>query len=193
MPKVIETSSQAAIRSRISGQHKSVKSWEKFHSTLESMRDTAWIFRGVGSLSHYPIPSIGRKVEYGDYVPAQEKRLFQEFKKRAVALLPNSNFNDWDLLAYAQHVGVPTRLLDWTASPLIATFFALESNSDEDRVIYAVKYSQYIHEVPHEQHGPFENSKEGRFTAPLAFDRLRAQRVFSRFTLIQRKYSTQKE
>jgi hypothetical protein len=43
-------------------------------------------------------------------------------------------------------------------------------------VVYAVQYSQYVHEVDHRNTSPFENTKEGRFTAPLAFDRIRAQR-----------------
>ena len=64
----------------------------------------------------------------------------------------------------------------WSLSPIVAAYFALESDSDADRVIYAVKYSKYIHEVEHRTLGPFDNTKEGRFSAPLAFDRIRAQR-----------------
>lgn len=140
------------------------------------MRDSGWIFRGVGSPSYYPIPSIGRESVYRHYKRAHEERLFQEFKSRAVALIGDPRFDDWDWLAYAQHIGVPTRLLDWTASPLVAAFFALESDSDEDRVIYALKYSKYIHEVGRSHVSPFENANEGRFSPALAFDRIRAQR-----------------
>lgn len=160
----------------IDSGHREVTTWKQFHGLLENMRDTAWIFRGVSSPRHYPIPSIGRESVFGPYKLAHERHLFQEFKKRAISLVSDPRFNDWHWLAYAQHIGVPTRLIDWTVSPLVATFFALESDSDEDRVIYAFKYSQYIHEVDHHQFGPFENKKEGRFSAPLAFDRIRAQR-----------------
>jgi hypothetical protein len=160
----------------IDRSHFEVKDWAHFHSKLEKMRDTGWIFRGVTSPTYYPLPSIGREKVYGPYNPVNEKRLFQEFKNRAIALLNDPRLTDWDWLAYAQHIGVPTRLLDWSANPLVATFFALEGDSEEDRVIYAVKYSQYIHEVEHKRYSPFDNPQEGRFTAPLLFDRIRAQR-----------------
>lgn len=168
--------SQESIIKAIDTGHIRIHDWSHFHSRLEHLRDTGWIFRGVTSPKHYLLPSIGREKVYGHYKRAQEERLFQEFKNRAIALMDGGRFNDWDWLAYAQHIGVPTRLLDWTTSPLVATFFALEGDSDQDRLLYAVKYSRYIHEVDHKLHGPFDNSVEGRFTAPLAFDRIRAQR-----------------
>jgi hypothetical protein len=173
----MKTLSQAEIRKAIDSGHEEVRSWKELHGRLENMRDTAWIFRGVTELNHYPLPSIGREKVFGPYKLAQERHLFAEFKRRVVALVPSPGFDDWHWLAYAQHIGVPTRLLDWSASPLAALFFALEGDSDEDRVLYALKYSQYIHEVDQQnQKDPLSNKHEGRFTAPLAFDRIRAQR-----------------
>lgn len=170
------TQSQTNIKKAVDEGHIIIKDWKDLHSKFESMRDSGWIFRGVSSPAHYLIPSIGREKVYGPYKKAQEERLFHEFKNRAIALISDYRFDDWDWLAYAQHIGVPTRLLDWSVTPLVALYFALEENSETDRVIYAVKYSKYVHEVDHRNIGPFDNSKEGRFTAPLAFDRIRMQR-----------------
>lgn len=168
--------SRSEATARIDASHVEVKNWIDLHSKLETMRDTGWIFRGVSSPAHYPIPSIGREGVFGPYKRAHEERLFEEFKLRAVTLMADPRFTDWDWLAYAQHVGVPTRLLDWTSNPLVGTFFAIESDGDQDRVIYAVKYSRYIHEVARHGVSPFSNNTEGRFTPALAFDRIRAQR-----------------
>jgi FRG domain len=168
--------SQTEIIRRIDKSQVPVNSWEHLHSLLSNMTDTAWIFRGVSAPNHYPLASIGRELLNGTYKMAQEERLFLEFKHRAVALIRAPEFTDWHWLAYAQHLGVPTRLLDWSSSPLVATFFALQGEAETDRAIYYMQYSKFIHEVDEKEKSPFGCSKEGRFTPPLLFDRIRAQR-----------------
>lgn len=168
--------SQKEIRRRIDSSQTVADNWERLHHLFSKMTDTAWIFRGVSSPQHYPLPSIGREAIYGTYKQVHEERLLQEFKHRAVALLKAPEFTDWHWLAYAQHLGVPTRLLDWSTSSLIATFFALQGDADSDRAIYCVKYSKFLHEVDQRSKSPFHSMTEGRFTPPLVFDRIRAQR-----------------
>jgi hypothetical protein len=70
---------QSEIRAALAKSSSHIRDWAHFHSVLETMRDTGWIFRGVASPSHYPIPSIGRESVYGHYKRAQEQRLFEEF------------------------------------------------------------------------------------------------------------------
>ena len=55
--------------------------------------------------------------------------------------------DDWELLITAQHHGVPTRLLDWTYSPLVAAFFATrpaDPGENDDRAVWRLDW-QALH------------------------------------------------
>jgi len=83
----------------------------------------AW-FRGQDR-EDPPLPSLFR-AKYDEY------QLNITFRNRATALkdVPNTDQLDkW--LFLMQHYGVPTRLLDWTESLLLALFFALDSYNEK--------------------------------------------------------------
>jgi hypothetical protein len=98
---------------------------EHAHSTL--------VFRGLARSEYSHVSSLARLE--GDYA-ALERHLVRNFRKYAHREVPGPTM--WDWLALGQHHGLPTRLLDWTFSPLVALHFATASWPDDEALLLAV-------------------------------------------------------
>jgi hypothetical protein len=73
-----------------------------------------------------------------------EEHVLRNYMRYARPHMQGSTLNDWEELFSAQHHGVPTRLLDWTYSPLVAAFFATRPRDGEerDRAVWRLDWQQ---------------------------------------------------
>lgn len=113
-------------------------SWSQFMNLTSEL--DGWAFRGQqraawlleSSLSRYMRAYIEDKAAWR----SREERAIRIFRRKAHNFLVHKDLlaNDLRCLALMQHHGAPTRLLDFTKSPFVAAFFALERAVDESAV-----------------------------------------------------------
>jgi hypothetical protein len=124
-----------------------VESWEAFLEHITRPPYSNWAFRGerderwplYSSLSRYLMNFAVAREAWAE----QERRIIRIFKRKAHVYLeqPPEVDDDFQWLAMMQHYGAPTRLLDFTWSPYVAAFFAME-RSLGDGVVWALNPSR---------------------------------------------------
>jgi hypothetical protein len=111
-------------------------------------RDTG-VYRGASNATRPLLTSLDR---LGGIEPPHTKKDLEEHILRNFIRYSRPHLDqarplsEWELLIAAQHHGVPTRLLDWTYSPLVAAFFATRpaSEQEHDRAIWRLDW-QRVH------------------------------------------------
>ena len=111
-------------------------------SCTEDFESLPW-YRGQANARWQLQPEVARPEILRGLDPRQfEDHMAKSFRRQAEARLPEGQrsrrWADW--LALMQHHGLPTRLLDWSTSILIAAFFAVHDPErlDLDGVIWAL-------------------------------------------------------
>ncbi len=117
---------------------RTVNNIAEFLDALRADQDgNATWFRGHSRADWKLLPGIMRSSS-----GLSEGSSLARFKQSAAMLterLPTNSF-DWTFLM--QHYGVPTRLLDWSESPLVALFFAvndIEKYPDAEAAVWCLK------------------------------------------------------
>jgi len=127
--------------------------WSAFKADLypalygeDRFEEDRFLFRGMGNAAWLLESSFDR---YASAIApgaraAEAKRLLALFEEECERdpSVENCPENPLERLAVAQHYGLPTRALDWTESPYVASYFAFSdarpSREDEQVVVWAL-------------------------------------------------------
>lgn len=134
-----------------------VRSWTDI---LEALYEGSWnaqlkrfrspfAFRGLSRSDHALSSALVRLADNRADAARLEMALLRNFKKYAHEHGVRAG-SIWNWLALGQHRGLPTRLLDWTYSPLVALHFATENPNDfdVDGIVWCVNFVEANKRLP---------------------------------------------
>jgi len=112
---------------------KNINSFGDFLSELDAVGyvNTKLWYRGTGDASYSLTPSLFRHktAKSQSDLKTLEQELNETFEMRSLPYAESRDWakDEWERLFFMQHYRVPTRLLDWSGSPLVSMHFAVTS------------------------------------------------------------------
>ena len=122
-------------------EDRSITSISDFVKSLrETTEDCLVWFRGQRNHNWKLLPNIARATdEFPEGAMDQEEAAIKRFKQNAGAFLTRTPEDTWHWIFLMQHHRGLTRLLDWSESPLVGLYFALEEgDEDKDAVVWCL-------------------------------------------------------
>lgn len=129
-----------------------IESWQDIVEYFESMKLNRMVYRGQSNSGYKLESSFRRELTLlesqrrnGENTELMlirlEDHLIELFKSQYHLYLDSKDYYEGDdlyFLSILQHYGAPTRLLDWSFSPFISTYFAISNNFQTDSALYAL-------------------------------------------------------
>lgn len=128
-------------------------------------------FRGHKRADYKLISSLQRCCSFEkEYI---ENRTLTNFRKYGESFSPQLNESIWKNMIIAQHHGLPTRLLDFSISPLVALYFALDDiHSNDTAAIWAISHVKLNQLLP-QDYKDILNKRMGRSFTVEALNEMR--------------------
>ena len=131
---------------------------------------SSFFYRGMPNESFDLKTSLERNC--GDKAKELEMHLLENFIKYVSIEDPTINESIWNAMIVGQHHGLPTRLLDWTHSPLVALHFAMTEGklsdlSSHDCVVWKIDAREINEKLPPKYKTALEQKKTFIFSLKL--------------------------
>lgn len=107
-----------------------------FNHLFSLSRNGNLIYRGIKKDNEkYPTILRAQVAGKSNDLSTFEEKILSEFARYGCSLV-NGNLNPIDLVGYAQHFGLPTRLVDWTYNPFVALYFSINGDDYDTEKVY---------------------------------------------------------
>ncbi len=127
---------------------------------------SSFFFRGMPNVGYHLVTSLQRNCKM--LKQTLEPIMLENFTKYAMMEEPGISSSIWRQMIVGQHHGLPTRLLDWTHSPLVALHFAndepLDSLDQHDCVVWRIDARAMNNCLPTDYQTQLEKKKTYMFS-----------------------------
>ena len=126
-----------------------------------------YVYRGIPNVDYKLLTSLYRNC--GKKQKDLEQHILDNFSKYAELEAPTMLTSVWKRMILGQHHGLPTRLLDWTRSPLVALHFAMTESDytqmdKHDAVVWKIDIPDLKKYLPDEYRKVLDDAHSSVYT-----------------------------